>query len=449
MQITLYSNFKKRINSTKQPTGGTNINMTLKRPTSIENPVFILENSNIVEAANYVRWGDHYYFISNKTYINNDMVEVACSQDVLATYKSDIGSTSTFVEYATTGFNADILDPRISNTGAVTRATNSATPTNIFISGGRYILSVIGKEGVADRYMITEAQLKSLGAAISNANDTVAEEVSKRYGNFTNCIVGLRWIPYTMGAGVLEEISLGTYATGVNAIRKEPSATAHDTVNITIPWVSSSNGRKARETMTLYLPGFGTTTLDTSTYMGVSTITIDIIADVTGSITYALHNPGGTIDYFNANVGADIPVTSFTQSPVGMLASPTSKLAGFFAKEFEASPLLNQALSAASTIIGNLGNTGSNVACIGGQGSISSGLIAISNNTIYLTNKSFNYSEDQEDMATNYGRPVFAIKTLSTLSGYIKCNGASVNIEGFEDDKNAVNAFLNSGFFYE
>lgn len=447
MQITLYKNFSKKINSTKQPIGGTVVDVKLKNPTSRENPTFILNSSDLTW--NYVKWGDHYYYISDLVMVSNDHIEISCTQDPLATYKADILNTTAFVEYSTSAYNVDLLDHRISNTGAVTRATNSATPTNIFISGGRYILSVIGKEGVADRYMITEAQLKSLGAAISNANDTVAEEVSKRYGNFTNCIVGLKWIPYTMGAGVLEEIYLGTYATGVTAIRKEPIATAHDTVNITIPWVSSSNGRKARETMTLYLPGFGTTTLDTSTYIGVSTITIDIIADATGSITYALHNPGGTIDYFNANVGADIPVTSFTQSPVGMLASPASKLAGFFAKEFEASPLLNQALSAASTIIGNLGNTGSNVACIGGQGSISSGLMAIANNTIYLTNKSFNYSEAQEDMATKYGRPLMAITALSALTGYCKCNGASVDIDGLESDKNEVNSFVNSGFYIE
>ena len=43
MTITYWTNFSKRINSTKQPTGGTNITtVALKTPCSVETPVFIL-----------------------------------------------------------------------------------------------------------------------------------------------------------------------------------------------------------------------------------------------------------------------------------------------------------------------------------------------------------------------------------------------------------------------
>ena len=40
MNITYYTNFSKRINSTKQPTGGTTISCRLKAPCSVERPVF-------------------------------------------------------------------------------------------------------------------------------------------------------------------------------------------------------------------------------------------------------------------------------------------------------------------------------------------------------------------------------------------------------------------------
>ena len=42
MNIKVWSNFSKRKNSTKQPTGGSTITVTLKDQCSILSPVFIL-----------------------------------------------------------------------------------------------------------------------------------------------------------------------------------------------------------------------------------------------------------------------------------------------------------------------------------------------------------------------------------------------------------------------
>ena len=56
MELTLYT-FRKRTNSTSQPTGGTVIkNITLKQPTSIISPTFILSRSNWNNTYNYVKW---------------------------------------------------------------------------------------------------------------------------------------------------------------------------------------------------------------------------------------------------------------------------------------------------------------------------------------------------------------------------------------------------------
>lgn len=56
MELTLYT-FRKRTNSTSQPTGGTVIkNITLKQPTSVISPTFILSRSNWNNTYNYVKW---------------------------------------------------------------------------------------------------------------------------------------------------------------------------------------------------------------------------------------------------------------------------------------------------------------------------------------------------------------------------------------------------------
>lgn len=47
------------------------------------------------------------------------------------------------------------------------------------------------------------------------------------------------------------------------------------------------------------------------------------------------------------------------------------------------------------------------------------------------------------------GRPLCQNRQIKTLSGYIKCGNASVPIKGFSGDKDAVNSYLNNGFYYE
>lgn len=447
MQITLYKNFSKKINSTKQPTGGTVVDVKLKNPTSRENPTFTLNITDL--DYNYVRWGDHYYYINDIVVASNDNIEISCIQDVLATYKSAIGSTSAFVEYATTGFNADILDPRISNTGNVSRTAHTAA-LSMFVTGGRLILSTVGTSGVADRYFITQDNLNLLGQKISTAPDATAEDVAKKFGNLGNCILGLTWIPYSMGAGLDRTVYLGNFDTEVHAGKINALQTINETITVSIPWINSEVCRQNRERIALYLPCFGEVNLEASEFLGALNVTIDVTADSTGSITYAVHVPGGNIKYFNANAGASIPVTQYVQSPMGMLLGAWSKGMADEQAEIEAtSKLFGQANDFMSRIAGRLSTMGSSASSVGGQGSISLGFSAISHNSIYITNTSYQYSEAQANMATKYGRPVFAVKTLSSLSGYIQCNGASVDIAGLSDDKNAVNAFLNSGFFYE
>ena len=41
------------------------------------------------------------------------------------------------------------------------------------------------------------------------------------------------------------------------------------------------------------------------------------------------------------------------------------------------------------------------------------------------------------------------VRSISGLSGYIKCRNASIEISGFTGDQEAVNNYLNSGFYYE
>ena len=52
-------------------------------------------------------------------------------------------------------------------------------------------------------------------------------------------------------------------------------------------------------------------------------------------------------------------------------------------------------------------------------------------------------------MEDRYGRPEFAVHTLTSFTGYVQTNGASVDIPGYEEEKNKVCALLNGGIFIE
>ena len=137
-------NFAKRANSTKQPTGqsGTDWSVVLKEKTSYDQPVFLL-TSNSQPEFNYLQWGSWYYFITGISYVRNDLYEVSCDLDVLATYKAEIGETSAFVLYDTAA-NTEIVDNRLSMKSSITTQV-SITESEIFDGNTSVVVGITGK----------------------------------------------------------------------------------------------------------------------------------------------------------------------------------------------------------------------------------------------------------------------------------------------------------------
>lgn len=99
ISMTFYSNFNKRKNSTKQPTGGTNFNVVFKDAFSIYGGTVKLQVS-FDTAKNYTaaKYGDYYYTVENVVNTTNNIVEISIVLDVLATYKSNISSYRSMIE---------------------------------------------------------------------------------------------------------------------------------------------------------------------------------------------------------------------------------------------------------------------------------------------------------------------------------------------------------------
>ena len=100
----------KRLNSTKSTfsTIHTATNVKLKEHTSVTKPVFLLKNTNADGSeyyydkadVNYCYWpGYGYYWIDDIVYITNDLIEIYCHRDALATGKPYIEKTTAYVKY--------------------------------------------------------------------------------------------------------------------------------------------------------------------------------------------------------------------------------------------------------------------------------------------------------------------------------------------------------------
>ena len=91
MNITYWTGYSKKKNSTAQPTSGTDATVYLKDNCSILNPVF--DCQGVPDSVNYIYVSDfwRYYFVSDVVHMTADRIEIHCSVDVLATYKSQIG----------------------------------------------------------------------------------------------------------------------------------------------------------------------------------------------------------------------------------------------------------------------------------------------------------------------------------------------------------------------
>ena len=63
----------------------------------------------------------------------------------------------------------------------------------------------------------------------------------------------------------------------------------------------------------------------------------------------------------------------------------------------------------------------------------------------------FDTSDEPSHVKDVIGRPYFKYAVISNLNNgaYIQCSNASVEIDGYEEDKEAVNDLMNGGFFYE
>lgn len=465
MQIKVWSNFSKRRNSTKQPTGGTTVNVVLKDQCSIISPVFLLNTLDFT--INYVEAFGHYYF-ADVTNLDGNRSEISCTMDYLATFKSNISAYTGFVEYAASSSDVTITDPRNMVTGLlnITPTKFTMTATSAFSSTGCYVVGVSamtanGATGMLDYYCFSPAQMAIFCAEINDSS--IWTQIQNQFaGSTVDAIVSCIWLPFaTVGTGSYVPHIGNTAITSINNASRVTNRIVTLSTGLTsIGFSAGSGGAGAAMTYLekapfatgeLYLPFIGFVELDMDILAFTKSMQINGFVDVvTGDIIYMLKYGAISVSTYSGNLATKVPVSGASYDGIGVASGAITALGGLAAASIavlsggSAIPALAAAgagamHAASSTKIHTMvnGNTSSALGIQFGKDPIA---------IIYQNYPSFTTLTAPK---TELGMPYFKTTTLSSLSGYIKCRDASVDIPGDGAEQDAVNTYLNSGFYLE
>lgn len=464
MEVYTWSGFKKRRNSTKRPSNtGVLHQVRLKEATSVEKPTFVFQSNDMT--INYVKAFDHYYFVDDIKSVREDIIEVSCSMDVGATFKSEIGSYEAFIERSERYRNIMIPDPYVSMLNFETVKETLVSP-GVFDSTGCYVVSVLNdlgsNAGFCTYYVFSVGMLKSLAGYINQDwGSGAADFLSWLQATFlhtADAIIDCIWLPLSFSELPTTPLSLETVkvgvdsVTGVTAHRFTGAAIFYKTFSISIPHDYTDYRKGAPYTTAkLYIFGYGTIDINPLDFPS-DTIYISMAVDLaTGDTIVELNASAGSqlIASFTYNIAVQCPVGHVTQGSASGALGGLLSTAGAVASAIAAP-------AGAATVAAGIGATASGANAMaslvqptmsarGGKGGRAMTYLDANIRLTLLIKP----TTDPDDLKHIQGSIFMKRMQINQLDGYIKCSDASVPIGGMESDKMAVNDLLNSGFYYE
>lgn len=455
MEIRLYHNVIKREDSTYRPTGDVyeTRQVRLKEETSIMAPTFLLSDYSAQYNYIYVPKWSRYYFVDDVTLNVNGIWEMTCKFDALASYKDSIGAMITFVQRTSDSRHISpyIRDNAVSCEDRVV-STESAT-TDAFPSASGYILRVLGRgstNGIGT-FWVTYNDIKNIFSGVwgdvddGSITDYIYALANLYINDPSQYIVGVYRSPlpvtkYLENGSDNTTIYVGGHETNLQAIRVNNAQSiifSGKVLNKPINMYSDFRATDpAFSTYTLYIPTIGIVNLPAE-IMHME-LKVTLCADLfTGDLTFMLYADDDIVATYTSNCYASVSVGVQNGSGGASLLSNALSVAGGVATG-------NIAIATPGIIQGTKAVTSPPASVLGTQGSI--GAVETYPDFIItcIQKSSGGIPSDV------YGRPCEKTLQLGAMSGYIKCENASIsNIAGTKRDKELINSFLNNGFYYE
>ena len=475
MIVNLYS-FQKKKNSTAQPqiqTATTLTSAQLKDSTGVMNPTLLINPNNAAFSTPFVPSGfnyvhipsfGRYYFVNNWTWING-LWECSLSVDVLASFKTAIGAMSEYILRSSSQFETSISDITypVTTNYAVTRAPIDLNLDMI----GFYVLGIISNssavsEGAISYYIMTAAEMANFKSylmsetflsanGLASLQEMNKELVKVAYNPF-QYIVSCKFFPFAYPSDIgtaVTSINFGWWSIPMTArlisgyvIFSQQSDTftagAHP---------QASRGRYLNHApyTEIYVihPMIGTVLLDSNKIEATNTVIITVTADaISGQGVIDITNTTRGIRLFEtcSNIAQDIPLAQINTDVIGVARTAISSTGDVISKVAN----LDIGGAIASAASGVLNTIEASIPVLQASG-------VNGNKANYYFSADFytvNRQVVDEDLS-HRGRPLCANKTINTLSGFVMCADGHFSGNCFDAEKDMVNNYLMTGFYYE
>lgn len=472
MFILLFSNFSKKRNSTAQPTDSTGAltGCMLKESTSVENPTFVLKSNDFT--INYVKAFGHYYFVDDIVSVRDNLIEVRCSMDVLATYKTEIGNYTALIERSDAHYDASYPDPAVSMKNEIYTDVAQADPA-IYDDDGYFVLSVMNNigsgTGFTANYVLAKATLQRVAKFVNTDWGSAAADllawVKATFLKTANSIIDCIWLPVTSASLSGLNINWETMVIGTTPMSdsggmisggKMTGACIIDkSCSATIPHHYTTAGdfrRCAPYTVgKIFIPGYGYADFNPLDFEPSGTVNIRTYIDVsTGdTVVYLSNSDGVLVSTYTFNIGVSCPVghvgANVTET-IGGVLSTASNIAMFNRSAPNSIAASIADYASAASMVNTVASAAGATASYSGR---KAGRAMWANNDKYAICIFAHATQAIDSMETTSGRPDMTERVISTCPGYVKCVNASIGISGMGGEKEAVNNYLNSGFYYE
>lgn len=496
LHLNLYKQFAKKENSTKQPTNQTltlGIQGVLKEPCSIMTPVVKIErltNDAMPFDYTYARWveADRYYFIEDWVW-QDGLWEVHMKEDVLATFKTQIGAETEYVlrTDSTTNYNGEITDTTYPCTTDF--ETKEYYATSVFTSDltvGCYIVGIISggqtdavgaityyimsssEFGALKEKLFSDDNLEIMGIIDSSGQALVtdlSQEVLKTLYNPYQYIASCMWFPFPKSAisnkTSVSSIKIGWWAYPLSGDRLYAQVLEFgELLPLHAHPQSSTRGsylNYAPYTKRTLIGRFGTLAIDSSYFLMSDNLGISYFVDlITGQCRMTARKEYYEGSLLRSDVIAErhfllaVPIqiaqvgTDYLGTAVQAVGTVSSAVGGAvsgFASGGIAGAIGGAIAGSASGIYNTIQSAMPIVETTGSNGSF----LAPSTNTCLLEH----YLKIVDEDIHHRGRPLCELRQLNTLSGFILCAEGELDISCYDNERKEIVKYLTNGFFWE
>ena len=485
MAIAYLFTTAKRHNSTLVPTGGGQVNLAIKGGSDLIDPVFLLNNAG-PPTFNMVQFAARYYFVTGVKNIRDNLWEVYCHVDALATWKSSIQAMSPYVAYYTHN-NTEIADKRLSTKTSKSVSINTGAFDTLGNGTGQHYAVAINAVGdnACVTYITDQATAKGILNNLDDWYDNTGAYTGTGSGIYDSSNPGFSWasvedairsffdetvyfwrqwfasgkvsdnirsafilpLPKSAIGGNTEHIKLGKYDTQEDAIVLTDRIFS-DGASVTIPWQASDWRRNAPyHELYLYIPYVGLITLSPSDLIGDSTINVSVSIDLpSGDAVFTVYS--GTNRYigqYSTNMAASFAIGTSNIPPASMVNSIVQS--GIEVGTAIATGGASSVIGAGAGSIANMGNVLSGMpTCIGSN---------MGGAVLGVTDKIICYSIFHDttvapsSVSAEKGTPYNGVLSLSGVTGYVQTIGASVSGNMTDTERQEINRLMDGGIFIE